>query len=122
MASLRVCKWKMLNFFCDFDLCVEEVGERMALRNFVVRPTMIQMIIDAQLLDVELASVVSKLRNGEILDGWQMSEKEGLQFMGRLCVPCDSQLKEDIFDQAHRSKLSIHPGSTKMYRDLRRIY
>ena len=51
-----------------------------------------------------------------------MSEAGGLQFLGRLCVSCDAQLKEEIFDQAHRSRFSIHPGGTKMYRDLRRIY
>ena len=42
--------------------------------------------------------------------------------MGRLCVPCDSQLKEAIFDQVDRSKFSIHQGSRKMHRDLRRMY
>jgi hypothetical protein len=34
----------------------------------------------------------------------------------------DAQLKEEIFDQAHNSRFSIHPGSTKMYKDLRRMY
>ena len=42
--------------------------------------------------------------------------------MCRLHVPCDSQLKEEIFDQSHRSKFSIHLGNTKMYIDLRRMY
>ena len=37
-------------------------------------------------------------------------------------MPCDAQLKEEIFDQAHRSRFSIHPGGTKMYRDLMRMY
>ena len=37
-------------------------------------------------------------------------------------MPCDSQLKEEIFDLAHRSKFSIHPGSMKMYKDVRRMY
>ena len=37
-------------------------------------------------------------------------------------MPYDSQLKEEISNQAHCSKFSIHPGSTKMYRDVRRMY
>ena len=65
--------------------------------------------------------VVSRLSGGESIDGWQMSEVGGLRFLGRLCVPCDAQLKEEIFDQAHKSRFSIHPGGTKMYRDLRRM-
>ena len=51
-----------------------------------------------------------------------MDEEKGLRFMGRLCVPSDAKLKEEIFDAAHRSKFAIHPGSTKMYRDVRRMY
>ena len=122
LASLRLCKWKMLNLVSDFDLWVKEVGERMALCYLVARPTIIQKIIEAQLKDAELTDVVSKLSIGELLEDWQMSEKEGLRFMVRLYVPCDSQLKEEIFDQAHCSKLSIHLGNTKMYRDLWRMY
>jgi hypothetical protein len=34
-------------------------------------------------------------------------------------VPRDQDLKKKILDEAHLSKFTIHPGSTKMYRDLR---
>ena len=51
-----------------------------------------------------------------------MDEEKGLRFMGRLCIPIDAKLKEEIFDAAHRSKFAIHLGSTKMYRDVRRMY
>ena len=78
LASLRLCKWKMLNFICDFDLCVEEVGERMALCNLVARPTLIEKIIESQMKDAELVDILGKLSNGELMDGWQMAEKEGL--------------------------------------------
>ena len=112
----------MLSVVSDFDLVVAEVGERLALCNLVAIPTLLQRVIDVQLSDAKLAEVVSRLSSGETIKGWQMSEAGGLRFMGRLCVPCDAQLKEDIFDEAHRSRFSIHPGGTKMYRDLRRMY
>ena len=41
---------------------------------------------------------------------------------GRVCVPNDRALKEEILREAHQSKFSIHPGSNKMYRDLKRYY
>ncbi|CAA7043815.1 unnamed protein product [Microthlaspi erraticum] len=41
---------------------------------------------------------------------------------GRVCVPNDKELREEILKEAHHSKFSIHPGSTKMYRDLKRYY
>ena len=40
----------------------------------------------------------------------------------RLCVPRVDGLQERILDEAYSSKYSIHPGSTKMYYDLREVY
>ena len=53
---------------------------------------------------------------------FQMFENGILKFRGRLCVPDDLELKEEILSEAHRSKYSIHPGSTKMYQNLRQYY
>jgi hypothetical protein len=33
-------------------------------------------------------------------------------------VPKNKDLKKKILDEAHLSKFSMHPGSTKMYHDL----
>ena len=40
-------------------------------------------------------------------------------FDDRLVVPKDHELRNKILDEAHSSKLSIHPGSSKMYQDLK---
>ena len=45
-----------------------------------------------------------------------------LRYQGRLCVPMVDGLQERIMEEAHSSRYSIHPGSTKMYRDLREVY
>jgi hypothetical protein len=37
----------------------------------------------------------------------------------RLVILADPNLKKEIFDEAHLSKFSIHPRSTKMYQDLK---
>ena len=34
----------------------------------------------------------------------------------------DSQIKEDLLTEAHESLYSVHPGSTKMYHDLKKCY
>jgi len=44
------------------------------------------------------------------------------RYQGRLCVPVVDALRERILEEAHGSQYSIHPGATKMYRDLREIY
>jgi hypothetical protein len=41
--------------------------------------------------------------------------------MNRLCVP-KGEAREILLDEAHNSANSIHPGSTKMYLDLKTRY
>lgn len=45
-----------------------------------------------------------------------------LRYQGRLCVPNVEGLRDRILAEAHNARYSIHPGATKMYRDLREIY
>ena len=45
-----------------------------------------------------------------------------LRYQGRLCVPDVDGLRDRIFEEAHGPRYSIHPGSTKIYHDLREIY
>ncbi|GAU50497.1 hypothetical protein TSUD_242400 [Trifolium subterraneum] len=45
-----------------------------------------------------------------------------IQFGSRICVPNDADLKRSILEEAHKSEFSIHPGSTKMYHDLKKNY
>jgi hypothetical protein len=37
-------------------------------------------------------------------------------------VPKDVEVRQQILDEAHLSRYSIHPGSTKMYQDLKQHY
>jgi hypothetical protein len=39
-----------------------------------------------------------------------------------LVVPKNRDLKKRILDEAHLPKFSMHPGSTKMYHDLKPLY
>ena len=45
-----------------------------------------------------------------------------LRYQGRLCVPNVGELRQHILAEAHNSRYSIHPGATKIYRDLREVY
>ncbi|GJS74337.1 putative reverse transcriptase domain-containing protein, partial [Tanacetum coccineum] len=41
---------------------------------------------------------------------------------GRSWIPCFGDLRELIMNESHKSKYSIHPGSDKMYQDLKKLY
>jgi len=42
-----------------------------------------------------------------------------LRFKNRVCVPWGPRLRKRILEEGHKSRLSIHPGITKIYKDLK---
>ncbi|GJV04965.1 putative reverse transcriptase domain-containing protein [Tanacetum coccineum] len=51
------------------------------------------------------------------------TRSDGIQcFEGRIWLPLFGGLRELIMHESHKSKYSIHPGSDKMYQDLKKLY
>ena len=42
-----------------------------------------------------------------------------LQFRDRVCVPGNWRLRKQILEESYKSRLSIHLGMTKMYKDIK---
>jgi hypothetical protein len=53
---------------------------------------------------------------------FQEDPKGILRFKGCILVPKNHQLHKQIMDEAHLSKFAMHPGSTKMYQDLKQNF
>ena len=53
---------------------------------------------------------------------FSIDEQGVVRYKDRLVVLSNEELKRKILQEAHHSKLSIHPGSNKMYHDLRKLY
>ncbi|KAA0061226.1 pol protein [Cucumis melo var. makuwa] len=51
-----------------------------------------------------------------------VSSDDGLTFDGHLCVLEDGAVKTELLTEAYSSPFTMHPESTKMYQDLRRVY
>ena len=45
-----------------------------------------------------------------------------MRYKGRLCVPKVDGLRNQILEETHGSLFSIHPGSIKMYHDIREVF
>ncbi|RVW36977.1 Transposon Tf2-11 polyprotein [Vitis vinifera] len=88
----------------------------------IARPMVIQRIVEAQVHDEFLEKVKAQLVAGEIDENWSMYEDGSVRFKGRLCVPKDVELRNELLADAHRAKYTIHPGNTKMYQDLKRQF
>ncbi|KAA3486012.1 integrase [Gossypium australe] len=101
------------------DLAITDDGVIIAELN--ARSLFVQQIREAQEIDDELKAKRSLCGLDVDLD-FQIDTEGCLRFKGRICVPKNPELVRMICDEAHSSKLSIHPGSTKMYNDLKQHY
>lgn len=45
-----------------------------------------------------------------------------LMFRDRICVPQDDELRNKILSEAHNTLYTAHPGSVKMYQDVKKSY
>lgn len=48
-------------------------------------------------------------------ENFSIANDGSLKFIGRLCVPNNEGIKQEILHEAHYTLYSIHPGTTKMY-------
>jgi hypothetical protein len=92
--------------------------------NFIsIKSTLQDRIILSQLRDEGIKIIKQKLSQGEAKYRCFHTDHQGvLWFNNRIVVPKDHHLRKQILDEAHLSKFSIHPGSTKMYQDLRQNF
>ena len=80
-----------------------------------------QQIKDKQLWDPQLCRVVLLMGTDKSKD-FARDTRGLVRYRGRICVPDDDELKRLILDEGHKSNLSIHPGMTKMYHDLKQLF
>ncbi|KAL0539963.1 hypothetical protein IC582_024185 [Cucumis melo] len=103
------------------EIAVSVGAVTMQLAQLTVQPTLRQKIIDAQSNDPYLVEKRGLAEAGQTAE-FSLSSDGGLLFERRLCVPSDSAVKTELLSEAHSSPFSMHPGSTKMYQDLKRVY
>lgn len=71
-------------------------------------------------IDTELVKIYKKVAEG-LKQDFLVQINGGLYFKDRLCNPNDPNLKK-ILDERYKSRYIVHPGSTKMYRNLKTKY
>jgi hypothetical protein len=88
-----------------------------------VEPNLHEQIVLAQMGDNGVQVIKEMLeRKVDKYKCFRQDSKGVLWFEDRLVVPKNPELRQKILDEAHLSKFSMHPGSNKMYHDLRSLY
>ena len=75
---------------------------------------------EGQKYDLSLVDRLTLINQGN--KGEFRMDENGVVGLGdRVCVPDIPKLKKGILEQGHLRNLSIHPGATKMYQDLKKM-
>jgi hypothetical protein len=95
----------------------------LSLFNLTLTPTLRAEIIAARKDDEGMGHIKRRMLEGDPKVACFREDAQGtLWSKKRLVVPKRETLKKKILDEAHASRYSIHPGSTKMYHDLRQQF
>ncbi|KAJ4978390.1 hypothetical protein NE237_009170 [Protea cynaroides] len=74
--------------------------------------------------DPYLRTVQEDIEKGRTTPEFSLDDERVLKYKGRICVPETESLdiRHRLMKEAHTTAYSIHPGSTKMYHDLKKLY
>jgi hypothetical protein len=81
-----------------------------------IRPTLLERVLIAQEQDDETTRLKEKI-NKRL--SFYMTTYGLLRYQNKICVLNDEEIKKLILEKAHFLPYSVHPGGTKMYRDLK---
>ena len=120
LASVPSDTIAKFNFSISWHKVACTVVAEGTLTNITLTPTLRDQIVAAQKNDVGMDKIRQRLGENDPQVQCFHQDSEGvLWFKNRLVVPKDLELRKRILDEAHLSRYSIHPGSNKMYHDLR---
>jgi hypothetical protein len=109
------------------ELCWEMEQLNLGMLNNVeatvmeVESTLEQEIRKGQESDEKIKEIKTLIGLGKALD-FTEDDQGTVWFKKRICVPEIEHLRQLILIEAHDSAYSIHPGSSKMYQDLKEKY
>ncbi|XP_075494798.1 uncharacterized protein LOC142532368 [Primulina tabacum] len=103
--------WDLQNLKLD----VIPNGAAIQLSSLMVRPTLADRIKAEQNTDTELQQLRQRDEEKGNLN-YELNGEGIWTYRGRLCVPKQGTIRNDILIDAHATPYSIHPGGTKMSR------
>lgn len=100
---------------------LEVVDDGFILVGLIAKSTFLQHIHEAQKNDPEL--VAKRRQVVESKDSkFHIGTNDSFYYRNRICVPRNLKVKQNILQEAHSSRYSIHLGSNKIYNDLKQMY
>jgi hypothetical protein len=118
VSTMMAKELELIEKFRDLNLDVKLSKGKIFLGMIKVSSGLMEDIRQQQANDEHLQEK-RKLIEQEKVAEFSLGMDGILRCNGRICVPNNLEMRKMILDEAHKSMLSIHPGATKMYQDLK---
>ena len=119
LATMITQQRVLLDELRRWDVMVCGGGISIWLSQLELKPTIFSQIKAAQRRDPEIQAMQMGFTK---VQGLAKDAEGVLRVNGRVCVPNDATLRRQILDEAHSTPYTVHPGSTKMYQDLKQHF
>jgi hypothetical protein len=97
------------------------VGTAREETRMLIQSSLLERVRVAQQQDRLLQEAQKRVGDGKSRE-FTIDENDLVHFRGHLCVPQKSEVKTNILREAHKMPYTVHPGETKMYRDLKQNF
>ena len=116
---MMVQEWKLVEEFAQWKPFMGE-KRNAVLANLKIGSNLVEKVFleQSQALKLQMMLEAANKGNSEL----RVAFEGGIRFQNMLWVPKDSDVKGEILKEAHRSLYNIHPGTTKMFKDLQRNF
>jgi hypothetical protein len=108
-------------FYTEFDKLNLGWVSNTEVVEMEVEATLEQDIRNGKLVDAKIQEIKEQIKEDKA-PGFSIDDQRTLWYKKRICVPERKEIRKSILREAHNSAYSIHPGSTKMYHDLKSRY
>jgi len=105
----------------SFKLQVELNPKFIRCSALTISSDFLNLIKERQATDDSLQKVKELLRSDQANE-FALGDNGVLRFRGRICVSDDAEVRRLILKEGQKSRLSLHPGMTKMYQDLKETF
>ena len=119
MTALLTHQKPLLDELRKLDIEVVAKGVQAKLASLSLQPSLIDRIKEAQKDDVERIDLERIIEESQRTELWK-DDQGVIRYDTRLWVPASEELRKEVLKEAYSSAYTVHPESTKMYKNLKR--
>ncbi|GJT88526.1 hypothetical protein Tco_1070243 [Tanacetum coccineum] len=126
--ALKIWRHYLYGTKCKANVVADALSRKERIEPLRVRALVMTIGLDLPSRILEAQKEAVKVENIEAEDIGGMLKKLEARADGTLCLdnrswlPCYGDTRSLIMHESHKSKYSIHPGSDKMYHDMKMLY